>query len=1059
MKSFFAKLLTLQEGEGSRVTSLLIMGFLMGMFLATITVASSALFLASFDEQTTLPKAFLLSGVIGLLATMSYNLLQNRIPFSVLGGLSIAIILGLTALLEFGPAFIADTKDLYFAGFTLILPFTYILNLVFWGSFGRLFNTRQSKRLLSTVDSGAMIASFVAYFSIPQILKALESESALFTLSLISIALFFLLFVYLSSGRVEKAGNFRDEKQYYRKVSPFQFVRNRYMLYLSGFVVVSMLVVTFVDYSFLNVATIMLPEKDIARFISYFGMTVVVFNFLFQSFATHNIVQHYGMRVAMLINPVLIGIFTLVAIVVGYISGHASGSELFVVFFISIAMSKLFIASLRDALDTQTFRLYLLPLEHNIRIDVQTKVEGVVMALATVLAGALIILLNAVRVFDFFSVTVCTLPLVGAWYYISNTLNKGYRTTLRNTLTFGSAASDRQRERAYNVPDVLQKGIESDVEGRVMYALRLMEQVEPALFENTVVTLAGSGSPRIRKFLEDRVNVDRLIESRRDEIHGLATRAADQMEDSDHIGITLERLILLGNSRNRDDRLIAARTLSTTYGNKAVFLLLELLRDPDPAVKYAALRTARKIKRPETWPVLIELLRHPAFSHHAAAALQQAGESVLPTLEAAFNKNAQSDITMLRIVQIMGRIGGDYALKLLLRKAEHPDKRIVRQILHALRYRNYRAKGREALEINNMLDAEIGKTIWNLAALHELPDQRPYQHLRTALREEIDENYNHITLLLSLRYDPQSVRMVKENIDSGNPDSIAFALELMETFIDPGLKARLFPLFDDTSVPEKLQSLQLFYPRESYNPIQTINYILNRDYNEINRWTRVCAIYTTAFLPDFRVSRGLIAHVFNPDKLLQETAAWVIWRKNRTIYDTVIGRLRDNERKYLHSTLEENQLGDGLNDGAFLEIERILFLKSLPGFSNIGGIQLAELASHISTIKLDAGSVHDLSPDGDQPVLIVAHGAVRLDLHESASTVLQRGDVYGDVFQEESVLPVVRIEATERAIVFRINSADFYFVMVNNPELMEGMIRNIVPVEAEAEVTDNKHTS
>src|SRR5690606_6975542 len=126
MKSFFAKLLSLQEGEGSRVTSLLTMGFLMGMFLATITVASSALFLANFDEETTLPKAFLLSGVIGLSATISYNLLQNRIPFTVLGGLSIVMILGLTALLEFGPSFIADTKDLYFAGFTLILPFTYI---------------------------------------------------------------------------------------------------------------------------------------------------------------------------------------------------------------------------------------------------------------------------------------------------------------------------------------------------------------------------------------------------------------------------------------------------------------------------------------------------------------------------------------------------------------------------------------------------------------------------------------------------------------------------------------------------------------------------------------------------------------------------------------------------------------------------------------------------------------------------------------------------------------------------------------------------------------------
>ena len=115
MKSFFANVLSLQEGEGSRVTSLLTMGFLMGLFLATITVASSALFLANFEEEESLPKAFLLSGVIGLLATITYNMLQNRMPFSMLGGLSILVVTGLTALLEFGSGLFRDPSDLYFA--------------------------------------------------------------------------------------------------------------------------------------------------------------------------------------------------------------------------------------------------------------------------------------------------------------------------------------------------------------------------------------------------------------------------------------------------------------------------------------------------------------------------------------------------------------------------------------------------------------------------------------------------------------------------------------------------------------------------------------------------------------------------------------------------------------------------------------------------------------------------------------------------------------------------------------------------------------------------------
>ena len=1047
MKSFFANAMSLQEGEGSRVTSLLIMGFLMGMFLATITVASSALFLANFEEEESLPKAFLLSGVIGLLATITYNMLQNRMPFSLLGGLSILLVSGLTALLKFGESLFKDPSDLYFAGFTLILPFTYILNLVFWGTFGRLFNTRQSKRLLSTVDAGAMIATFVAYFSIPQILKGLQDESSLYAISLISIILFFTLFLYLSSGRVSKVRDFREEKQFYRKVAFRQFLGNRYMLNMSAFVIVAMLVVNFVDYSFLNVTTIMLPEEDYARFISYFGLTVVVFNFLFQSFATQNIVDHYGMRVAMLINPVLIGLFTLAAIVVGYYFGYSKGDELFVVFFICIAMTKLFISSLRDALDTQTFRLYLLPLEQNIRIDVQTKIEGIVTALATLLAGALIILLNSVKVFDFFSITVFTLPLVGAWYYISSRLNKGYRSTLQNTLTFAHPQSGKQAGRAHTVTEVLHKGLESSDDGVVMYVLKLIENLEPALFENLVVSLAGSDSPKIREYIEQRVRVNSLVRVRTDEIHGLAARAADQAEDSDHIGVSLDRLIALGKSRQPQDRLLAARTLSTTYGHKAVFLLLELLRDPDPSIKYAALSTARKIKQPETWPILIELLRSPAYSHYAAAALQQAGESVLPTLETAFNKNGQHVIAMLRVVQIMGRIGGDYALKLLLRKAEHPDKRIVSQILCSLRYKNYQAKGKEALEVNNLLDIEISKTIWNLAALSELPDEKAFQYLREALKEEVTANYDQITLLLSLRYDPQSVKMVKDNISSGDPDSIAFALELMDMFIDASLKPRLFPLFDDSPVEGKLRNLQLFYPRESYTPVQVINYILNRDYNLTNRWTKACAIHAIVFMPEFRVSRGLIGQVFNPDKLLQETAAWVLWRKNKKIYDTVVSRLKDAEKKYFHTTLENNQLAEGLDDGAFLDIERIMLIKSLPNFKGIAGAQISQLTEHVITLELRKDSTMPIRPEHDGPVFIVAHGSVRFHFENNTSAEMTRGNVYGDIFQERTVVPVRAIEAIERAIVFRINIMDFYFVMVNNHELIEGMIANITPEE------------
>ncbi len=468
------------------------------------------------------------------------------------------------------------------------------------------------------------------------------------------------------------------------------------------------------------------------------------------------------------------------------------------------------------------------------------------------------------------------------------------------------------------------------------------------------------------------------------------------------------------------------------------------MRDVDPRVRYEALITARKVKRPETWSVLIELLNSPAYGHHAAAAIKETGEAILPALDAAFHKSSQSDLVMLRIVQLMGRIGGPSALELLWKKVDFPDKRIVKQILYTLRYINYQAKGREAQEVMTLLDEEIGKAMWNLAAVTELPKNEYFQYLREALKEEINENFDQITLLLSLIYDPQSIQLVRDNIDSGDPDGISFALELMDIFIDNDLKPKLFPLFDDKPVAVKLEELQVYFPRESYNPIQVINYVLNRDFNQNNRWSKMCAIHAAAYLPEFRVSRGLIAQLFNRDKLLQETAAWVIYNKDKDAYRTVVDRLPLKDKKFLDGSIENNQLLDGLDDGFFLGIEMVFFLKQLPAFAKIHGVMLSDLVDKIAPLELKAGEkVNFVSGTIDTPLLLVAHGEVRLQHQEQLVQVMKKGDVFGEIFQDGAPPEANLLVATERSIVFRISLTDFYFVMANHHEFVQGIVQNV----------------
>lgn len=1017
----------------------------MGLFLATVTVASQTLFLTFYSETEDLPVALVISGGFAILATGIYNFFQGRIRFSYLALSSLIVIIGLTAFIEFGDNWIEDENLLYYFGFTQILPFTFISLLVFWGTFNRLFTLRQVKRVIGSVDVGMDIAAILAFFTIPVLLQFGVETTTLFTIGLFSIIGYLILYLILANNYLGKEGTVAIKESENKKIPLRQFLGNRYIMAMSMFIVVSMIALRFVDYSFFNAITNQYAENPeyLPYFLSLFEGTIVIFSFIFTTFVTDRINKDYGLKVSLLINPVLLLIFTGGAFTLGLFFGYDSGagSTLFF-FFIMIAMSKLFINSMKDAIDDPTFKFYYVPIDKSIKIDAQTKIEGIVIGIGSTIAGGLIVLINSFEIFNLLSVTLFTIPVLLIWYWVTGRMYKGYRETLQNSLIINKTDAEKHLTKEFTMDGVLSREVNSTVEDKVIYGLKLTEKLEPALFESSIIKLANSDLKKVRQFAKEKISELGIDQDFNSEIKDLARQAAGEAEDSDLLSISADKLMKLSKSVKQSDRMLAAKLLRKMVSQKTIFMLLELLRDGDPRVRNEALLTTRKVKRPETWNVLIEMLSSPAYAHAAASALKEAGDEALETLETAFHKSGQKDLVMLKIVQIIGHIGGEKAIALLWEKADYPDKRIVKQILYSLRFINYQAEGREALVVKDLLDIEMGKTLWNLAALDELPEQEEFAYLKEALKEEIRDNYDQITLLLCLLYDPQSVQLVRENIESDSADGTAYALELLDLFVDPDLKPKLIPLLDDDETSSKLEKLQTYFPRESYNPVQVVNYILNRDFNYNNRWTKLCATHLSVYLPDFRISRGLIAQMFNQDKLLQETAAWVIYNKDKVAYQTIADRLPFKDKKFLDTSIENNQLLDGLDDGFFLGIEMVLFIKELPIFKNIHGNLLSDLADKIQPVTLKTGDKIQFSDNEEPPLLIVADGELQLQ-HEGHSVAsLRKGDTFGDLFQDGPNPKFTDGVAIERTVVFRISLTDFYFVLANHHELVQGLIKN-----------------
>ncbi|MCA4895722.1 MAG: hypothetical protein ING84_12025 [Cytophagales bacterium] len=1043
MKRFW-NMLDVEHEETGPVGLLLAISFFMGLFMATVAVASQTLFLNFFSETEDLPVAIFFSGVLGLGATVVYNFLQGRIPFRVLAIINLLVVILLTGFIEFGEKYVSDVKSLYRYGFMFVLPFTFITQLVFWGAFARMFNVRVAKRLVGSVDLGTTIASILAFFTVPIMLASGISVQSLYTIGLGSIVVYLLLFIRLSNKYLVGDKSFMKEADI-KKLSITEFFGNRYILTLSLFVIVSTVALRFVDYSFFNISQVQFEGDSLPYFLSFFEATVVIFSFVFTTFFTDRINQDYGLRISLIINPVLLILFTVSALALGYFFGFdptITGRSSVIYFFIAIAMGKLFLNSLKDAIDNPTFKFYYVPIDKEIKIDAQTKIEGSVMALASIIAGGLIVLINRVKAFDLLTITAFTIPILFIWYWVVNRMYIGYRQTLQSSLIKNKSAIEKEVVREYTMDSVLGKEIKSGAEEKVVYGLKLMEKLEPALFESSLLQLAESKIKKVRQFAVDKIQELGLAVSEGSEIKGLASQAAGAAEDSDFLSISIDKLMKLSKSPKQSDRILGAKLLRKLTNQKTIFILLELLRDADPKVRGEALLTSRKVKRPETFGVLIELLSSPVYSHQASAALKEVGEAVLPHLETAFHKSGQSELVMLKLIQIMGHIGGKEGMSLLWKKIDYPDKRIVRQILYSLRLINYTARGRESLDVKELLDIEMSKTLWNLAALEELPEESYFLLVRDALKEEIRENYDHLTLLLSLLYEPESVQLVRTNVEVGSPDSIQYALELLDLFVEQDLKPKLIPLFDDSSVQDKLEKLQIYFPRENYTPIQTINYILNRDFNYNNRWTKVCALHSTAYIPDFRVSRGLVSQMFNRDKLLQETAAWVVYNKDREAYQTISDRLPVRDKKFLDSAIENNQLLEGLDDGFFLGIEMVMLIKKLPVFQGISGRILSDLADKINPITLNHRDKLVIPAD-ESPILIQAFGEITLRNQTEVVQQLKQGDVFGDLFHEGATPAITEAEANGRSVIFKINIIDFYFVLATHHDLAQGLIENI----------------
>lgn len=1042
----FFKLKTVQQRQ---VALMLAIGFFMGVFMATYQVTADSIFLNRLGQY--LDKAFLAAGILGIASTALFSYFQSVIRFSILTQVSVGIILLFTMavyiLLHFGnPEWQTVVIFTMYCGSGPIIA---VLLLSYWGTFGRLFNFRQTKSIIGWIDTGQLVAAIMASFLIPFTARLVPDTTDYLLVCTVSMFIVGgLLFVVATTFTLSKNDPSEFDENVKKETTITRMFSDKYIKIMSLMLLVSMTAFVLNQYQFQQMVQIQYPDqRELTNFNAFFMGAVYVLSLVMQTFINHRIIGTYGLRISLSILPFVLAVFSVGSVIVGYTVGYdkVASSAGFIYFFLFVAMSRLFNWTLRDSLENPVFKLLFIPLDSRLRFNIQAKVEGIVNESARFVGGALIFALAFIPFFKIIHISIFLVGLVIAYYFVVNRLYGGYRNKIRLKLENTDHQQDKLERGFTQVTRKLETMLMEPDSRKAVFSFKLLEKINASQMSVWVNNLIRNQEESVNVYAQERLNEIKGLSVSDKYVITIDSNRVDGSEknilsksDLELIiqnggDITKTRIQRLTRSTNPDDRQYAAELLLHTSADECTSFLIELLNDSEAKVRNTAIRSSVKKWNTEVIYSLIENLGNPVFSNQSMNTLILIGTKTLPMLDSAFYRSSQSTQVMLRLVQVMGRIGGQRAKDILWNKIDYPNKVIVSQVLLSLGECGFKAGVSQITRIKYSIETDIADIRWNLSAIQEVGEEGFTSQIVNSLRGEIKNDIEHIYMLLAMLYDTRSIQLVKENIDSGTTEGITYAIELLDVFLSDQLKQRVIPILDDIPDSDRISKLDMFFPRVRFDAKLSLKFMINRDFTQSNRWTKACILYQIGLSKQADFKLDLIAQMFNPDNLVREVAAWALHQINENDYLKNVIRLPEAQRKQLNEiVIEKRRLSN---------LEEVLFFQKIDLLEGISGITLSYLSDISEEIQLKEGQTLILDDKVNNDFYVLINGSV--DFYEKGIFVSQfsRGQFIGEMLAKPNYLNTNLIIAKTSANIIKFNKDKFYELLADNVKLADKVLQ------------------
>jgi len=895
MRDRLFALLGIESGEESMVSTLLTQSVFLGIFFGAFDISAHSLFLSIFDEKM-MARGYVVSGIAGIILTSIYTWLQARMKFKNFAILNLIAVTSLTVILWLA-LILFPSKWVIFTVFLMLGPLNILAMLGFWGTTGRLFTLRQGKRLFGLVDAGLIIGVIISCYTIPILLSFKFESHNILLVSAFSILVATIIQMVIGSRfrLVGGSAEQKSEKPKEKKSVLSVFREDKYTRIMGVFIALSVMTAFFVQYSFMAVTREQYPaEEDMARFLGIFTGSMMIFTLLVKLFVFSYLIRNYGLRTCLAISPLLVAAFTVFAILIGMFMGYTPESMSgFLIFFLLLALSRLFSKSLKDSIESPSFKVIYQTIDEKIRYEVQSGMDGTVNEIAALSSGLLLAGLGVLSFIKLIHFSWVLLFIILLWTYFAFKLYTEYRKSIRKALetivpadlSGQNSADEKVLKNRYSS----QRAFRTDYFRLISGDHSGIENFNNHLFIEKIIDHSSSENdlnliPVLRK-----ISSNTSIDER------LRNRSAETVA-------TLEK-----NSKTHkaeDEKIANARKMLSGTRQPQTTEILRLLRDNSVEVKRHAVYIIGKFKLSDMLAEVCECLNIPGLESDAYTVLNSFGNEAVGELSRFYLVSSGNIGTSKIILSLLGKTHTRESQAFLFSRLWSHSRRLKEVAVKCLIDCEFKASDEDKDRLDQLISDTIGIMTWNLSAKTCLEKSND-AFLLAILKKEMDRWRTFLFNILSITYDPGSIRKIKENLERDTVESVNYALEMMDIVIDESIKPKLISLLDVIPDEDKLKSLYQFFPGEVPQHSKLLEDILNRDYNLLSLWTKASTLRSLKEIDGDNMAETVAALLFSPEGILQEESARLIARSSRELYRSVSVRIPDSSRRRLDAIVNE----------------------------------------------------------------------------------------------------------------------------------------------------------